>query len=104
MERIDSGRGRLHLVGMPRTLQVSDVPDELHEALESQARVEGVSVSELVVRQLEKQVAKGISADELLERLQRLPKVDFGGLTAAELIREGREERTDQILDAIGRR
>ena len=89
---------------MARTLEVRDVPDELHDALESRARREGVTVSELVVRQLETQVARGISPDELLGRLQRLPQVDFGELTAAELIREGREERTDQILDAISRR
>jgi hypothetical protein len=89
---------------MSRTLHVTDVPDKLHEALESRARQDGVSVSELIVRQLQEQASTPISADELLERLQRLPNVEWDGLTAAELIREGREERTDQILDAISRR
>lgn len=81
-----------------------EIPDHLHEALVSRARMEGVSVTELVSRELEKQVTQELSPDELLERLRRIPPLDLGNLTSADLIREGREERTDQILDAISRR
>jgi hypothetical protein len=42
-----------------------------------------------------------MTPDELLARLHRIPSVDLANLSAADLIREGREERTDQILDTI---
>ncbi len=81
-----------------------EIPDQLHDALIERARKEGVSVSDLVARELEKQVTTALSPDELLERLQRIPPLDLGNLTSADIIREGREERTDQILDAISGR
>jgi post-segregation antitoxin (ccd killing protein) len=81
-----------------------EIPDELHEVLDSRAQKEGLSVSALVRRELEKQLIDEISPDELLERLRKIPPLDLGNLTSADIIREGREERTDQILDAISRR
>ena len=89
---------------MSRTLEITGVPEELHDALTARAQQEGVSVSELVLRELEKQVVPGIEPEELLARLQRLPRVDMGDLTAADLVREGREERVNRIIDAVARR
>ena len=89
---------------MAKTLEITSVPDELHDALVERARAEGVSISELVVREIEKHVVPEMSPDGLLERLRRIPPVDLGSLTAADLVHEGREERTDQILDALRRR
>lgn len=91
---------------MAKTLEITSVPDELHDALVTRAAKEGVSVSELVVRELEKhvEVTKELSPDELLERLRRIPPVHLTDTTIVDLIREGREERTDQILNVLGRR
>ena len=44
--------------------------------------------------------ADAIGVEELLERLNRIGPVDLGNITAADVIREGREERADQIIDA----
>ena len=52
----------------------------------------------------DQEVTKTTDPDELLARLQRLPRVELGNLTAADVIREAREERTDQIIDAVSRR
>ncbi len=89
---------------MAKTIEISAVPDELRDALLARAEKQGLSVSELVLRELEKQVSREMTPDELLERLRRIPPLDLANLTTADLIREGREERTDQILDAISRR
>jgi hypothetical protein len=48
------------------------------------------------------ELSKEMTPDELLARLRRIPPVDLANRSTAELIREEREERTDQILDAIG--
>ncbi|HEX8408672.1 MAG TPA: hypothetical protein VF883_07405 [Thermoanaerobaculia bacterium] len=86
---------------MAKTVEISD---ELHEALEARAREQGLPVSQFVLRELQKQVTPILTADALLERLRQIPPLDLGNLTAADIIREGREERTNQIIDAITRR
>lgn len=88
---------------MAKTLAIS-VPDEVHDALSARALKEGLPVEALVAREIEKQVTDEISPEELLERLRRIGTLDLGNLTIADVIREGREERGDQIIDAISRR
>jgi hypothetical protein len=89
---------------MAKTIELPAVSDELHAALSERAEKEGVSIAELILRGLEKQVSSEMTPDELLARLRRIRPVDLGNLSTADLIREGREERTDQILDALSRR
>ncbi|HEY0156961.1 MAG TPA: hypothetical protein VGF28_06670 [Thermoanaerobaculia bacterium] len=72
---------------MAKTIELSAVPDELHDALAARAGKEGISIP-----------------DELLARLRRIPPLDLANLTSAHVVREGREERTDNILDAVRRR
>lgn len=81
-----------------------EIPDDLHEALETRARRDGVSVSQLVATELQKQLRTPLKPDELLARLREIPPLDLGNLSTADLLREGHEERADQILDAITRR
>ena len=81
-----------------------EIPDSLHDALAVRAEKEGVPLTDLVARELQKQVTAELTPEELLARLQRIPPLDLGNLTSADLIREEREARTDQILDAISRR
>jgi len=89
---------------MAKTIEIPAVPDELHDALSARAEKEGVSIAELILRGLEKQVSNEMTPDELLARLRRIPPVKLTDVSTADLIREGREERTDQILDAGSRR
>lgn len=77
-------------------LQVRNVPDSLHRQLKARAALEGISLSDFVLRELEK-VARHPTAAELKARLAALPPVDMSGVDGAELIREGREERERQM-------
>ncbi|HYI11079.1 MAG TPA: hypothetical protein VEK57_18625 [Thermoanaerobaculia bacterium] len=86
---------------MAKTLEITSIPDELHDALVARAEKAGVSVSELVVRELVNQDPGKMSPDELQKRLRQIPPVDLGDTTIVDLINEGREERTDQILGSI---
>lgn len=80
-----------------------EVPDELYEALQASADHEGLSLPDYLARDVDEPL-NPLSPEELLQRLSRIPPLDLGNLTAADIIREGREERTDQIIDALSRR
>lgn len=77
-------------------LQVRNVPESLHRKLKSRAALEGISLSDYVLREL-KRVASYPTREELMARLAALPPVDMAGVDVAELIREGREEREREI-------
>lgn len=84
---------------MAKTVMI-EVSEDAYETLRDRAAREGLSVEEWIER--EAAGAEQISAEELLAIL---PVIDLGGgVTGADLVREGREERTDQIIDAITRR
>jgi hypothetical protein len=87
---------------MARTVEI-ELPDDVYDAVAADARSGGLSVAEYLVHRAEGLTRK-TSPDELLARLRAIPPVDLGQLTAADLIREDREERTAEILDAITRR
>ncbi|MDP9397959.1 MAG: hypothetical protein M3P96_09145 [Actinomycetota bacterium] len=54
------------------TLQVKNLPDDLHAALRQRAVDEGVTVTDLVVRMLRRELARP-SIDEWLEQVRRRP-------------------------------
>jgi hypothetical protein len=87
---------------MAKTVQL-DLPDDVYDAVAAEARSGGLSVAEYLVHRAEGLTRK-TSVDALRARLRAIPPVDLGQLTAADLVREGREERIDEILDAITRR
>jgi len=66
------------------------IPDELHDTLATLAAREGLSVDALVERALE--------VVAVLDRVRSRPPVNLG-ISAAELIREGREERDRQLME-----
>jgi hypothetical protein len=72
---------------MAKTLEIHGVSDALYQAITERAEQAGLSVSAYVLREL--------------VRIHRIPRADLGKFQVADLIREGREERTDQILDSI---
>ena len=69
---------------MGKALQVRDVPEEVHRALKARAALEGVSLSEYVLRELEK-IAARPSRRELYDRLRRREPVELD-VSAAEIV------------------
>ncbi|MCU1244537.1 MAG: hypothetical protein JWN02_447 [Acidobacteria bacterium] len=89
---------------MSKTLEI---PDALYEALEKRAASEDLTLSDLAVRSLERELGteRPTSArdalDELRARLRARPPIELKNSTAAELLREGREEREEQLWNAV---
>lgn len=74
-----------------------EIPDELHDALAERAEEEGLSVSAYITRELGN-ADHTMAMARLLERIRRREPVDLG-ISAADLIREGREERVRELTD-----
>lgn len=72
------------VICMPKTLQVRDVPEDVHRTLKARAALAGLSLSEFVLQELER-VAKRPSREELYERLRRRRPVELE-VSVAELI------------------
>ncbi|RME28037.1 MAG: hypothetical protein D6806_03550 [Deltaproteobacteria bacterium] len=53
---------------MPKMIQIRNVPDEVHRRLKARAALEGLSLSEFLLREIRK-VSERPSRSELLERL-----------------------------------
>ena len=76
---------------MATMVQIRNVPDELHRKLKSRAALAGMSISEYLLRELERTLERP-TREELLERLRSRepfePRESIAALVAAE--REGR--------------
>ena len=70
-------------------IQIRNVPEDLHRVLKAKAAIEGSSLSDFLLAELE-QVAKRPTLRELRQRLRRREPVHLTP-TAAEVIRELRE-------------
>ena len=70
-------------------IQIRNVPEELHRVLKVKAAIEGSSLSDFVLAELE-QLARRPTPRELHERLRRRESVHLSP-TAAEVVREVRE-------------
>jgi len=72
-------------------VQIRNVPDELHRKLKSRAALAGMSISEYLLREIERSL-KRPTREELLQRLQSRDRVELresvADAVAAE--REGR--------------
>jgi plasmid stability protein len=72
-------------------VQIRNVPDELHRKLKSRAALAGMSISEYLLRELERSLQRP-TREELLQRLQSRDRVELresvADAVAAE--REGR--------------
>lgn len=90
---------------MGKMVQIRNMPDKLHRTLKSRAAQAGMSLSEYLLRELKKAADKP-SVEELLDRIRSRPPVE-PGVSSAEIIREGRDERMrqmDERVDTIGSR
>ena len=76
-----------------KMLQIRNVPDELHRSLKERAAREGTTMSDLVMRELPR-IAHKPSPEQVMARI--LAREPVGGAPAADLIREGREEREER--------
>jgi plasmid stability protein len=74
-----------------KTLQVRNVPDDLHTTLKVRAAQAGMSLSEFVLAEL-RRVSERPTRAELLARIRSRPKVRSRG-DAAALVREERDAR-----------
>ena len=72
-------------------IQVRNVPDEFHRRLKARAAIEGLSMSDYVLRELRKALDRPTRA-EILDRLQAQP-VRRLQRSAAEVIRAERDAR-----------
>jgi hypothetical protein len=73
-------------------IQIRNVPDSLHREIERRARAQGMTMTAYIQRLLEREVALP-PAEEVFARVAKLDPIDLGR-PAAELVHEGRAERT----------
>lgn len=76
---------------MARTIQIRDVPDDVHAELRSRAAAAGISLSDYVLSALERVVRRSDNAEVLPRAAHRDWSVQRA--TTAELIDEGRAAR-----------
>lgn len=76
---------------MPSMLQVRNLPTEFHRRLKARAAIEGMSMSDYVLRELRKALDRP-TRQEILERLRSRP-VRRVRRSAAEVIRAERDSR-----------
>lgn len=72
-------------------VQIRNVPPELHRQLKARAAIEGMSMSDYVMRELRKALERPTRQD-ILERLRARP-VRRLGRSAADVIRAERDSR-----------
>jgi plasmid stability protein len=72
-------------------IQIRNVPDEIHRKIKARAALAGTSMSEFLLRELER-IAARPTRQEILARIASRPSVDLEP-SAAEILREEREQR-----------
>lgn len=72
-------------------IQIRNVPDAVHRRAKAKAALEGVTLSDLALRALEKELSR-LSVAEVTARVRELSPV-YGAPDAAALIREDRDSR-----------
>lgn len=89
-----------HVGNMPVMIQIRNVPEELHRQLKSRAALAGKSLSDYLLAEL-RRAAEYPTPEELKARILSRPPIE--GVDVARLIREGREERDEDIARALER-
>jgi plasmid stability protein len=82
---------RFNVVDMSKMIQIRNVPDELHRRLKTQAAAEGISLSDLIKRELG--ATSGLlSFEELAARVDARGPSGLKTSDIVDVIREGRGE------------
>lgn len=76
---------------MHKMLQIRNVPDRLHRRLKARAAHLGVSMSDYVLREIERLLEKP-TREELFARIAQLPPIELDP-PPSEILREEREGR-----------
>lgn len=76
---------------MSKMIQLRNVPDSVHRRLKAKAAMEGVSLSELLIREVRK-IAQRPTLEEMRKRLEARPIRTFKR-SPTELLREERDRR-----------
>lgn len=85
-----------------RMIQIRNVPDPLHRTLKAKAAMEGLTLSDFLLREIRK-VAERPTNAELRARILATPKVT-ADVDVTALMRGEREERAGQIVTAALRK
>jgi antitoxin FitA len=80
-----------YVCNMPKMIQVRNVPDSLHRKLKARAALEGISLSDLVLKEME-YVAERPTLKELVERIASRTPVKYK-VSPAEILRQERDSR-----------
>jgi plasmid stability protein len=77
---------------MPTMIQLRHVPDDLHRKLKARAAMEGMSLSDYVIREI-RQLEEKPTMREMMERLARLKPVHLktSPVEILRALRDGRE-------------
>jgi hypothetical protein len=76
---------------MPKMIQLRHVPDDVHRKLKAQAALEGLSLSDYLIREV-RRVAERPTLEELRQRLARRRPVTTR-VTPARVVRAERDRR-----------
>lgn len=76
---------------MYKMVQIRNVPDSVHRRLKARAAHLGLSMSDYVLREIERLLERP-TREELLARIARLPPIDLDP-PPSEILREERERR-----------
>jgi antitoxin FitA len=80
-----------------RSIRIRNVPDDVHRTLEARAAREGMSLSDYLLRDLV-ELASRPTLEEMVGRVRSRPMVRSRS-SAAQLIREARDERVRELDD-----
>ena len=80
-----------YVMHMPIMIQIRHVPDPLHRKLKTRAAQEGKSLSDYLLREIQR-IAERPTMEEIMERLARLSPVN-PRVPPARIIREERNSR-----------
>jgi antitoxin FitA len=82
---------RLNVLNMSKMIQIRDVPDEMHRVLKMQAAAEGISLSDLIKRELGVMSGR-MSFEELSARVRERGPSKVKTENTVRYIREARGE------------
>jgi antitoxin FitA len=90
----------MHNACMSTLIQIRNVPEDVQQTLKERAAAQGKSLNSFMLELLEREAGVLSKADIVARIKARGPLGKPGGPTAAELIREAREERDAQLMSA----
>ena len=76
---------------MSTMIQIRNVPEDVHRRAKAKAALEGVTLSDLALRALQKELRR-LSVTEVVARVRELGPI-YGAPAAADIIREERDIR-----------